>query len=62
MAFYDEDDAGSETEDENHYDELPRGNEQCIIEHYFHKGFTNKQVTLMLEKHHHITMHERTLK
>mgnify|MGYP002803604457 CR=1 FL=1 len=56
----DEDDADSATE--NRYEELPHGNERYVIAHYFHKGFTNKQIMLMLKKHHDVTMHERTLK
>lgn len=60
MASSDEDDNTSETE--RRHEELPFGNERSIIEHYFHKGFTNKQIVLMLQKHHQITIHERTLK
>ena len=60
MASSDEDDASYEYE--NRYEELPRGSERYIIEHYFHKGFTNKQIVLMLGTHHDISMHERTLK
>ena len=41
----DEDDADSVTE--SRYEELPHGNERYVIEHYFHKGFTNKQITLI---------------
>lgn len=55
-----EDDDGIEIA--NHHQELPQGNEKSLIEYYFHKGFTNKQIVLMLQKHHDITMHERTLK
>ena len=60
MTPSDEDDASSSNEYENRYEELP--SERYIIEHYFHKGFTNKQIVLMLGTHHDISMHERTLK
>ena len=61
MASSDEDDASSSNEYENRYEELPRGSERYIIERYFHKGFTNKQIVLMLGTHLDISMHERTL-
>ena len=54
MASSDEDDASYEYE--NRYEELPSGSERYIIEHYFHKGFTNKQIVLMLGTHHDISI------
>ena len=38
------------------------GDDDIDIESYFHKEFINKQIMLMLQMHHVITMHGRTLK
>ena len=41
---------------------LPSGSERDLIEYYFNRGLTYRQITLMLGKHHHLDMNERTLK
>ena len=38
---------------------LPSGSERDLIEYYFNRGLTYRQITLMLGKHHHLDM-ERT--
>ena len=38
---------------------LPSGSERDLIEYYFNRGLTYRQITLMLVKHHHLDM-ERT--
>ena len=38
---------------------LPCGSERDLIEYYFNRGLTYRQITLMLVKHHHLDM-ERT--
>ena len=41
---------------------LPSGSERDLIEYYFSRGFTYRQITLMLGKHHLLDMNERILK
>ena len=41
---------------------LPSGSERDLIEYYFDRGLTYRQIALMLGKHHHLDMNERTLK
>ena len=41
---------------------LPSGSEKEVIEYYFNRGLTYREITLMLGKHHQIDMNERTLK
>ena len=41
---------------------LPSGSERDLIEYYFNRGLTYRQITLMLGKYHHLDMKERTLK
>jgi len=41
---------------------LPNGSERELIEHYFHKGFQYKEILLLLEKYHNISINIRTLK
>ena len=41
---------------------IPNGSERELIEHYFHKGFRYKEIVLLLEKYHNISMNVRTLK
>ena len=36
--------------------------EREIIEHYFHRGYENKSIVLLLAKYHDIRLSERTLK
>ena len=38
---------------------LPSGSERDLIEYYFNRGLTYRQITLLLVKHHHLDM-ERT--
>ena len=38
---------------------LPSGSERDLIEYYFNRDLTYRQITLMLVKHHHLDM-ERT--
>ena len=38
---------------------LPSGSERDLIEYYFNRGLTYRQITLMLGKHHQLDM-ERT--
>ena len=40
-------------------EDLPSGSERDLIEYYFNRGLTYRQITLMLGKHHHLDM-ERT--
>ena len=40
----------------NVFPHLPHGSESDLITHYFQKGLTNKDIVLMLEKHHGIEM------
>lgn len=42
--------------------ELPSGSERELIEHYFYKGISYRQITSLLEKHHNLIMDQRTLK
>ena len=35
---------------------LPSGSERDLIEYYFNRGLTYRQITLMLGKHHHLDM------
>lgn len=44
------------------HDGLPTGSEREIIEYYFNRDFTYRDVTLILGKHQHIDINERTLK
>ena len=44
------------------HEELPRGSERDVVEHYFYKGLPYRQIVLMLEKHHNLIMNQRTLK
>ena len=41
---------------------LPSGSERDLIEYYFNRGLTYRQITLLLGKHHHLDMNELTLK
>ena len=41
---------------------LPSGSEKEVIEYFFNRGLTYKEITLMLGKHHQIDMNERTMK
>ena len=41
---------------------LSSGSERDLIEYYFNRGLTYRQITLMLGKHHRLDMNERTLK
>ena len=41
---------------------LPSGSERDLIEYYFNRGLTYRQITLMLAKYHHLDMNECTLK
>ena len=41
---------------------LPSGPERDLIEYYFNRGLTYRQITMMLGKHHRVDMNERTLK
>lgn len=46
----------------NVFPHLPHGSERDLITHYFQKGLTNKDIVLMLEKHHGIEMSKSTMK
>ena len=35
---------------------LPSGSERDLIEYYFNRGLTYRQITLLLGKHHHLDM------
>ena len=58
MASSDEDDASSLTEYENRYEELP----PLEVNDMLSNIISTKQIVLMLDTHHDISMHERTLK
>ena len=65
MASRDQNFSSSEDESTGEvriHEELPRGSERDVIEHYFYKGLPYRQIVLMLEKHHNLIMNQRTLK
>ena len=63
MESSEDDDELTETEaNTTSHDDLPRGPEHDIIQHFFFRGLPYRQIILMLEKHHNISMTERTLK
>ena len=65
MASRDQNFSSSEDESTGEvriHEELPRGSERDVIEHYFYKGLPYRQIVLMLEKHHNLIINQRTLK
>ena len=65
MASRDQNFSSSEDESTGEvriHEELPRGSERDVIEHYFYKGLLYRQIVLMLEKHHNLITNQGTLR